>query len=160
MELIIAEFDRAHTAYLARAALARLQGQLALEDEDLVVVTRDSEERVLLCEPRSVPDGRARQEPKTFWNTLVHQLVLSGASRGAGRQAALARLAAVGINGGSERCLDQGFRAGSAALLALIDGRTTRDQVLGVLNGFQGRALRSTLNGDDRKGWQRALSGT
>ena len=41
-DLIVAEFDDAHTAFLARAALARLQRELPLPGHDVAVVTRAS----------------------------------------------------------------------------------------------------------------------
>ena len=47
-ELIVAGFDDAHTAFLARAALARLQKKLSLPGHDLAVITRECENDVIL----------------------------------------------------------------------------------------------------------------
>jgi len=158
-ELIVAIFDRAQTAYLARAALGRLQSQLALQEEDLVVVTRDKVGRVILSESLGVHDAPAQQVHETFWNTLVPLLAKPPTSARADRKAALVKLAAIGIDVKCGRCFDQQFRAGSSVLLVLIDRPTMRDQVVGVLKGFSGKVVRNTLNGDDRKDWLRVLSG-
>ena len=158
-ELTIAVFDRAQTGYLARAALGRLQSHLALQDEDLVVVTRDTVGDVILCEPLGVRDARAQEIHETFWNTLVRLLVTPRTSARADRKAASAKLAAIGIDATCDRCFHQHFRAGSSALFVLIDEPTMRDKVVGVLNGFSGKVMRNTLNGDDRKDWLRVMSG-
>ena len=157
MEVVIAEFRGAQTAFLARAALGRLQSQLALRDENVVVVARDEDGRVSLSEPLGLSNHRVRETRGTFWNTLVHLLVTSGSSVESDREAALSKLTAVGIDAKC-RCFDRSWPAGSSALLLLIDGPTMRKHVLGVLNGFHGRVERCTLKGDDRKAWLRTLS--
>ena len=157
-ELIIAVFDRAQTGHLARAALGRMQSDLALRDEDLVVVTRDKVGRVILCEPHGVRDAGAQEMHETFWNTLVRLLTPRTSAR-ADRKAASAKLAAIGIDATCDRCFDEHFQAGSSALFVLIDGPTMREQVVGVLDGFGGKVMRKALNGDDRKNWLRVMSG-
>ena len=158
-ELIIAVFDRAQTSYLARAALGRMQSDLALRDEDLVVVTRDEVGKVILCEPHGVRDAGAQEMHETFWNTLVSLLVTPRTSARADRKAASAKLAAIGIDATCNLCFDQHFQAGSSALFVLIDGPTMRDQVVGVLNGFSGKVMQNALKSDDRENWLRVMSG-
>jgi uncharacterized membrane protein len=158
IELVIAEFRGAQTAYLARAALGRLQSQLMLHDANVVVVTLDADGRVSLFEPQGLSDHHRREPRETFWNTLVHLLVTSGASAGSDREVALSKLAAICIDAQSPRCFDKRWPSGSSALLLLIDGPTTRKHVLGVLNGFHGRVKRCRLKGDGPKQWQRTLT--
>jgi uncharacterized membrane protein len=158
IELVIAEFRGAQTAYLARAALGRLQSQLLLRDENVVVVTLDADGRVSLSESLGLSDPHMRETPGTFWNTLANLLVTSGASAGSDREAALSKLATIGIEARYTRCFDRRWPSGSSALMLLIDGPTMRKHVLGVLNGFHGRVERCTLKGDDRKAWLRTLS--
>ena len=55
-DLIVAGFDDAHTAFLARAALARLQTKLSLPMHDLALVSRDEAGRVSLSEAAFIAD--------------------------------------------------------------------------------------------------------
>ena len=68
-DLIVAGFGDAHTAFLARAALARLQGELSLPGHDLALMTREAGGEIALQE--AIGLGGERETPPTFWKTLV-----------------------------------------------------------------------------------------
>jgi uncharacterized membrane protein len=159
--LIIAGFDDAHTAFLARAALARLQRELSLPGHDLAVVTREEGGEIALQEALGLSGEREMHE--TFWKTLVN-LLLSPcpptASTGTGDDAASAKLAAIGIDATFRAHLAEQVRAETSALLVLVTRPATRDRVLGVLRGFQGEIMRTELMGDDREMWLRSMLGT
>jgi uncharacterized membrane protein len=156
-KLIVARFDDAHTAFLARAALARLQKDLSLPARDLAVVTREEGGEILLQEAISLSGERAGQP--TCWETLVHLLFATGPSTGENSDAAAAKLAAIGIDAAFRSNLDEQLRDGTSALLVLGARPVTRDKVLGVLHGFQGKIVVTELTGDDREVWWRVLLG-
>ena len=156
--LIVAGFNDAHTAFLARAALARLQRGLSLPGHDLAVVTRDDGGEIALQEAIGL-SGEGEMHP-TFWKTLVDLLLAPGPSTGTGRDPTSAKLAAIGIDATFRSHLAEQVRANTSALLVLVPGPAIRDHVLGVLRGFQGEVMRTELTGDDREVWRRTLLGT
>ena len=155
--LIVARFDDAHTALLARAALARLQRELPLPGRDLAVVTGEEGGEIVLQE--AIGLGAERETHPTFWETLASLLFAPGPSAGAGGDATSAKLAAIGIDAAFRSDLTGQVRAETSALLALSTGPVTRDKVLGVLHGFQGKVVLTELTGDDREVWRRARLG-
>jgi uncharacterized membrane protein len=157
-DLIVAGFDDAHTAFLARAALARLQSELSLPGHDLAVVTRDEGGKIALQEAIGL-SGEREMRP-TFWKTLVNLTLAPGPSTGAGDDATSAKLAEIGIDTIFRSHFAEQVRAETSAILVLSTGPVTRDKVLGVLRGFQGEIMRTELTGDDREAWRRTLLGT
>jgi uncharacterized membrane protein len=157
-DLIAAGYDDAHTAFLARAALARLQRELALSGRDLAVVIGEEGSEIALQEAIGL-SGEREMHP-TFWKTLVTLVFAPGPSTGAGGDAASAKLAAIGIDAAFRSHLAEQVRAENSALLVLVNGPAMRDQVLGVLRGFQGEIMLTELTSDDREVWRRTLLGT
>lgn len=159
-DLIVAGFGDAHTAFLARAALARLQGELSLPGHDLAVVTQEEGGETTLREAVSL--SGAREMHPTFWKTLVSLLFAPGPSTGAGSDATSAKLAAIGIDTTfrSQLVEQVQVRAETSAVLVLVTGPAMRDRVLGVLRGFQGETMLTELTGGDREVWLCILLGT
>lgn len=155
--LIVARFDDAHTAFLARAALARLQRELSLPGQDLAVVTREEGGEIVLQE--AIGLCAEREKHPTYWETLVSLLFDPGPSAGASGDARAANLAAIGIDAAFGSHFSEQLRADTSALLGLSTGPVTRDKVLGVLRGFQGEIMLTELTGDDREVWRRTLLG-
>ena len=156
--LIVAGFDDAHTAFLARAALARLQTELPLPGHDLALVTWAKGGEIALQEAIDL-SGERKMHP-TFWKTLVNLLLAPGPSMGTGGDATSAKLTAIGIDATFRSRLVEQVRAETATLLVLVTGPAIRDQVHGVLRGFQGKIMLTNLTGDDREAWRRTLLGT
>ena len=154
-DLIVAGFDDAHTAFLARAALARLQSELPLPGHDLALVTWAEGGEIALQEAVDLSDER-KMHP-TFWKRLVNLLLAPSPSTGTGDDPPSAKLAAIGIDAAFRNDFTEQVRAESSALLVLSTGPVTRDRVLGVLRGFQGEITRTELIGDDREMWRRTL---
>ena len=157
-DLIVAGFDDAHTAFLARAALARLQKELSLPGHDLAVVTREVGGEIALQE--TVCLGGEREMPPTYWRTLLSLLFAPGSSTREGGEATSAELAKIGIDAAFRSRLAEQVRDETSALLVLVTGPVMRDNVLGVLNGFRGEIMLTELTGDDREVRRRALLGT
>jgi uncharacterized membrane protein len=157
-DLIVAGFDDAHTAFLARATLARLQRELSLPGHDLAVVTREEGGEISLRE--AIGLSGEREMHTTFWKTLVNLLLAPGPSTGVGGDATSAELAKIGVDAAFRNRLAEQVRAETSALLVLSTGPVTRDKVLGVLRGFHGEIMRTELTGEDREVWRRALLGT
>jgi uncharacterized membrane protein len=156
--LIVARFDDAHTAFLARAALARLQRELSLPGHNLAVVTRDEGGEIALQE--AIGFSGEREPRPTYWEALVSLLFAPGRSTGVGGDATSAKLAAIGIDATFRSHLVEQVRAETSALFVLVTGSAIRDKVLGVLRGFRGETMLTELTGDDREVWRRALLGT
>jgi len=156
--LIVARFDDAHTAFLARAALARLQGELSLPGRDLAVVTREAGGEMALQEAIGL-SGERELRP-TYWETLVSLLFAPGPSTGVGGDATSAELAKIGVDAAFRNRLAEQVRAETSALLVLITRPAIREKVVGVLRGFHGEIMRTELTGEDREVWRRALLGT
>jgi uncharacterized membrane protein len=156
--LIVARFDDAHTAFLARAALARLQKDLSLPGRDLAVVTREEGGEIVLQEAIGL-SGDPEMRP-TYWKTLVSLLFAPRPSTAASGDAASTKLAAIGIDAAFTSHLAEQIRAETSALLVLSTRPVTRDKVLGVLRGFQGEIMLTGLTGDDPEMWRRTLLGT
>jgi uncharacterized membrane protein len=155
--LIVAGFNDAHTAFLARAALARLQKDLSLPGRNLAVMTREEGGEIVLQEAISLGGERAGRP--TYWETLVRLLFASGPLTGESSDAASAKLAAMGIDAAFRSHFGKQIRDDTSILLALSTGPVTRDKVLGVLHGFQGKVVLTELTGDDREVWRRARLG-
>lgn len=154
-DLIVAGFDDVHTAFLARAALARLQSELSLLGHDIAVMTREADGQTTLQEAIDI-SGEQEMQP-TYWKTLVSLLFASGPSTDAGGNTTSAKLAAIGIDETFRSRFAKQIRAETSAILVLVSGPVIRDQVLGVLRGFQGEIMRTELTGDGREVWRRAL---
>jgi len=157
-DLIAAVFEDAHTAFLARATLARLQGKLSLSGHDLAVVIREERDEIALQEAVGLSPERDTQP--TFWKTLVSQLLAAGFSAEAGGGATAANLAAIGIDATFRSHLADKLRGKASALFVLVTRPAMRDQVLGVLRGFQSETMLTELTGDDPKVWRRTMLGT
>jgi uncharacterized membrane protein len=157
-DLIAAGYDDAHTAFLARATLARLQRELSLPGHELAVVTGEEGGEIALQEAIGL-SGEREMHP-TFWETLVNLLLAPGPSKGTGDDATSAKLAGIGIDATFRSHFAGQVRAETSALLVLVPGPAIRDRVLGVLNGFRGKITLTKLTGDDREVWRRALLGT
>jgi uncharacterized membrane protein len=156
-ELIAAGFDDAHTAFLARAALARLQSELSLPGRNLALVTWAEGGEIALQEAIEL-SGEGMMHP-TFWKTLVNLLLAPGPSTGTGGDPTSPELAAIGIDATFRSHLVEQVRAETATLLVLVTGPVMRDRVLGVLRGFQGEIMVTGMTGDDPEVWRRTLLG-
>ena len=156
-ELIVAAFEDTYTAFLARAALARLQKSLSLSVRDVAVITREEGDDAAL--PAAIDGEHEADTPAGFWRTLVDLLFIQGDSAGPTIDTAKVRLAAIGLDAAFRSRVDEHVRPGTAALFVLVNEPVMRDQVLGVLRGFQGAIARASLTDGDRDVWRHALSG-
>ena len=145
-ELIVSGFDDAHTAFLTRAALARLQKELGLSVYDLAMVTRGEDGRVAVQQVVDL-DGSAA-EGAILWEAWADLLFTPGRSTGTAAAAALAKSGAVAIDPVLTRRVAEQFRSHASALLVLVRSRVGRDQVLGVLQGFHAEIARMPLMGE------------
>ena len=135
-ELIVVGYSDPHTAFLARAALARLQGELSLSGQDVAIVTRDEAGETHVLEPVTLDSGP--DVDATFWASLVALFFSREALTPADSDAIVEKLAALGIDPAFRSRIPKQIQPGTAALLVRVRGATTRDQVLGVLRGLGG----------------------
>ena len=161
-DLIVAGFTSPHSALLARAALARVRKELSLRWDDLAVLIREEGDEPILLEVarlRSEEDLRDEGEmPGSFWDTLIGRVLASDSPVEADANAATAKLAELGIDEVAKAELAVLLRTRASSLLVFVAGRVIRDQVLGVLRGFQGEIALTQLKDEHRTGWRCTLS--
>ncbi|MGB6850044.1 MAG: DUF1269 domain-containing protein [Thermoanaerobaculia bacterium] len=155
--MIVAGFADGHTAFLARAALARLQSKLSLPASDLAVITRAIDDYVSL--QQIIDLGDETESHEMFWRALVNLLFAGDDSTDTFGEHATARLAEIGIDTTFRRRVTKIIEPETAAVLVLVSEPSTRDGVLAVLRGSRGEIARTTLVGDDRETWERAVHG-
>jgi uncharacterized membrane protein len=139
-EIVVSGFGDTQTAYLARAALARLQKELGMATEDVAMVLRGVDGDVAVQQTLNRDTGRS--ELSTFWKTLVDQLFAPELSAGTASEAASGKCATTGINPTfTSRAANQ-LRLCESALLVRTSGPAQREKVVGVLGGFDGELAR------------------
>lgn len=144
--LIVSGFAEAQTAFLARAALARLQRNFALPARDVALVQREGADEVLVHEAvAQIGDVRTSV---AFWKTLAGLLFVSEPPAGSGGEAVPGKLAALGIDRDSLGLIASRIRDCDAMLFVLIHDSPTRDKILGVLKGFDGEIVQANLHSE------------
>ena len=146
--LLVIGFDDETTAFEMRAELARMQKEYLIEMEDVVVVTKDGNDRVKLHQ--SVNVTAAGAVSGSFLGLLVGTLFLNplvGAALGAGARAIRVKLTHIGIYDQFLKDLGETFRPNTSALLVLIR-EAKPDKVLEGLKGFNGKVLQTSLTKD------------
>jgi uncharacterized membrane protein len=152
-ELIVAGFGDAHTAYLVRGALARMQHEIPIEGHGVAVVHRQEAGAVAISEAIDLSSEGKLSE--AFWKRLMG-LVFSPSGTDQVRDAP-ERLAAIGIDATFMADVSRRVRPGTLAV-AVVAGEAARDRVIGILQGFRAEITRTRLIGDDRKQWMDRLS--
>jgi uncharacterized membrane protein len=139
-EIVVAGFGDTHTAFLARAALARLQKELGMATQDVAMVLRGADGDVAVQQTLRRDTGRS--ELSTFWKTLVDQLFAPELSAGTASETASGKCATTGINPTiTSRAANQ-LRLCESALLVRTSGLAQQEKVVGVLRGFDGELTR------------------
>jgi uncharacterized membrane protein len=142
-ELIAIGFDDTRTVFLARVALARLQKELGLSVHDMAIVTREADGGVAVQQVVNL--GDRAQESSTIWEVLANLIFTPGPSIDTVSDVELARFAIGDIDRALTSRIAEQFRLRESALLVLVKSLPVREQVLGVLNGFQGETVRMPL---------------
>lgn len=145
--LIAAGFDNPHTAFLARAALARLRKDLLLNWHDLAVVIREEGDQPVLLDSARI-SGEGVERP-SFWESLVRGVFDAGPREGASDATAPETLAAIGVDQAFGNDLAERFRANTSALLIFVSGPVISEKLIGVLHGFQGKIVKTQISGGD-----------
>ena len=133
-ELIVTAFGDTQTPFLARAALARLQGEWGMDVRDVAIVLRGADGNVAVQQTLSRHAGSS--ESSTFWDTIADLLFAPESSPGAANEAESEMCATVGIKPAFVRHEGSQIRLCESALLVLSRGRVHREKVVGMLQGF------------------------
>ena len=142
-EIVVTGFGDTQTAYLARAALARLQKELGMAPEDVAMVLRGVDGDVAVQQTLNRDTGRS--ELSTFWKTLIDQLFASELLAGTASEAASGKCATTGINPTLMSRAANQLRLCESALLVRTSGLAQREKVVGLLQGFDGELARLPL---------------
>lgn len=161
-ELIVIAFDDAATAFAMRAELVALQQEYLLEMEDIVVVTRASDNKVQLHQTANLTAMGAISGG--FWGSLIGLIFLNpllGAALGAGAGALSGALTDIGVNDDFMRGLGRTLTPGTAAVF-LLTRKFTADKVIARLGAFRakGHVLKTSLTRDDEASLRAALEAT
>lgn len=158
-DLIIVAFPDEATAFAAAEALVLLQKQYLIEMEDVVVVTRDAEGKVVLNQSVNLTTGAAIGGG--LWGTLIGLLFLNpvvGAAVGAGAGALVGKFSDIGIDDNFLRDVGASLDKGGAAVGMLIRKITT-DKVMERLEPFRekGRVIHTSLSHEAEAGLKKFL---
>ena len=156
--LVVIGFDDEVSAFEMRAELAKMQKQYLIEMEDIVVVTKDEDEKVKLHQAVNLTASGA--VGGSFWGMLIGFLFnpLAGAAIGAGAGALGGKLTDIGINDQFMKDLGETFKPGTSALFVLVR-KATPDKVLDGLKQFKGKVIQTSLTKDEEDGLREILEG-
>ncbi len=159
--LIAVTLDDTKTAFDLRAALAELQSEYLIEMEDIVVVTREENDKVKLHQPVNLTAAGAAGG--SFWGLLIGMVFLNpllGVAVGAGAGALSGKLTDIGINDDFMKELGKGLPEGGAAVFVLVR-KATADKVLDRLQAFRGKGkvLQTSLTKDSEEELRALLEG-
>ena len=159
--LIAVTFDDTKTAFNLRAALAELQSEYLIEMEDIVVVTREENDKVKLHQPVNLTAAGAAGG--SFWGLLIGMVFLNpllGVAVGAGAGALSGQITDIGINDEFMKELGKGLPEGGAAVFVLVR-KATADKVLDRLETFRGKGkvLQTSLTKDSEEELRTLLEG-
>ncbi len=155
--LVVIGFDDETTAFEMRAELAKMQKEYLIEMEDVVVVTKDEDDKVKLHQAVNLTASGA--VGGTFWGMLIGFLFLNplaGAAVGAGAGALGGKLADIGINDQFMKDLGETFKPNTSALFVLVR-KATPDKVLEGLKKFKGTVIQTSLTKDKEEELQKVL---
>jgi len=142
-EIVVTGFGDIQTAYLARAALARLPKELGMATEAVAMVLGGVDGVVAV--PQTLNRDTGRSELSTFWKTLVDQLFAPELSAGTASEAVSGQCATIDIDPTITRRAANQLRLCESALLVRTSGLAQREKVVGLLQGFDGELARLPL---------------
>ncbi len=157
--LVVIGFDDETTAFEMRAELAKMQKEYLIEMEDVVVVTKDENDKVKLHQAVNLTASGA--VGGSFWGMLIGFLFLNplaGAAVGAGAGALSGKMADIGVNDKFMKELGQTFKPGTSALFVLVR-KATPDKVLEGLKKFKGTVIQTSLTKDKEEELRQVLEG-
>ena len=159
--LIAVTFDDTKTAFDLRAALTELQSEYLIEMEDIVVVTREENDKVKLHQPVNLTAAGATGG--SFWGLLIGMFFLNpllGVAVGAGAGALSGKLTDIGINDDFMKELGKGLPEGGAAVFVLVR-KATADKIIDRLEPFRGKGkvLQTSLTKDSEEELRTLLEG-
>ncbi len=155
--LVVIGFDEEHTAFEMRAELVKLQKEYLLEMEDVVVVTKNEEDKVQLHQAVNLTATGA--VGGSFWGMLIGMLFLAplaGAAVGAGVGALSGKFTDIGIDDKFMKELSGTLTPGTSAIFVLVR-KATPDKVLERLKEFNGKVLQTSLTVEKEEELQKIL---
>jgi uncharacterized membrane protein len=156
-DLVVIGFEDEHKAFEMRAELIKLQKEYLIEMDDVVVVTKDNNNKVKLHQAINLTAAGAAGG--TFWGLLIGVIFLNpllGAAIGAGAGALSGKFSDIGINDKFMKELGETFTPGSSAIFILVR-KVTPDKVLEEIKGFKGKVLKTSLTVDKEEELQKIL---
>jgi len=157
--LVVIGFDDESTAFAMRAELAKMQKEYLIDMEDVVVVTKDENDKVKLHQ--AVNLTASGTVGGTFWGMLIGMFFLNpllGTAVGAGAGAISGKLSDIGVSDNFMKELGETLTPGTSALFVLVR-KATPDKVLEGLKGFKGKVLQTSLTKDKEDELRKVLEG-
>jgi uncharacterized membrane protein len=142
-ELIVTGFGNTHTVFLARAALARVQEELGMAVDDVAMVIRGVDGELTV--QQALNRNADRNGSSAFWETLADLFFAPSSSASTDAVETSGKCATIGIDPNFTRPIVNRFRLCESALLVRARGRSQREKVVGVLQGFNGELTRVPL---------------
>ncbi len=157
--LVVIGFEDQNTAFEMRATLAKMQSEYLIEMSDVVVVTKNENDKIQLHQATNLTANGAITGG--FWGTLIGMLFfnpLLGAAVGAGAGALSGALTDIGINDKFMKEIGTTLCANTSALFVLVR-KSTPDKVLEGLKQYKGKIIQTSLTRDNEEELQKILSG-
>ena len=139
-EIIVTGFGDTQTAYLARAALARLQKELGMAPEDVAMVLRGVDGRIAVQQMLHRDLGGS--ESSTYWDTIADLFFNPKSSASTAAKAASESCDIAGLDPAIVRQAANQFRLCESAILVRTSGLAQQETVVGLLQGFDGELAR------------------
>jgi len=133
-ELIVTGFGDNQTAFLARAALARMQDDLGIASSDAVLVFRESDGSIAVQQASNRRVGK--NERSVFWETLTDLLFDPEPESVTNTATKADNCATLGIEPAFITGAEQSLRHCESAILLLTRDQAQREKAAGMLKGF------------------------
>ena len=150
-------YDDPHKAQEVRLALVKLQQEYLIDMEDAVVAVKDGDGKIKLHQAHNLTAMGAVSGG--FWGTLVGMIFLNplfGLAVGAAAGGLSGALTDLGISNDYMKELADSMQPNSSVLFVLVR-KATPDKVVGELQKFGGKLLRTSLTHEDEAKLQAAL---
>jgi uncharacterized membrane protein len=133
-ELLVAGFGDKQTAFLARAALARLQDELGIKTNEAVLISREPDGGVAMQQVSHRPAGK--NDNTIFWEMLTDLLFDLKSDSATNTETRADDCAALGVEPTFISDVEKKLRQCESAIFLLTPGKAQWDAVAGMLRGF------------------------
>lgn len=142
-ELIVTGFHDTQTAFLARAAIAKMQSELEMAMDEVATVTRGKEGSISV--QQSLNRDATKNEVSEFWETLSDLLFAFDSPTEKTTEATCRKCVSAGITPTNMCRVSSTLRESSSAIFVRVKDLTQHEKICGLLQGFRGEFTQISL---------------